>query len=70
MNNNRYRKDLSDRNEWIRKRVAELLKESNLYKTEVYIKVSEELNKTYPLLWVNWETVKQIYMGYGYYKEE
>lgn len=67
--NNRYHKDLSDRNKWICEKSDKLIKKyPRLDLKQIYIKVSIELNEKYPLLWVNWETVRHIHKRYGYYK--
>jgi hypothetical protein len=63
--------DLTERDNWIRKRYKELKqKKSDDYEEQIYIQISEELNKKYPLLWVDFETIRHICKGYGYYREE
>lgn len=72
----RYTIDLSERDEWIRKRVKELKQTKKYFMYEIYQMVSSELNKQFPELakenkaWVGTETVKQIYLRTGYYRDK
>jgi hypothetical protein len=61
--------DLTERNKWIEKRYKEL-KQTNteIYNNQIFQQISEELNKEFPLLWINWQTVRFICKKYGYYK--
>lgn len=69
MNKNRYSKNLTERDTWICKRFKEIRKtKSSLDLKQIYIIISKEMNKTYPLLWVNPGTIRQICRKYGTYK--
>jgi len=60
--------NLDNRDDWIRKRYKQLRKDNpESYDKELFVKISDELNTKYPLLWISWKTIRQICKNYGYY---
>ena len=69
MKQDRYHKDLSERNKWIYKRYKELLKlNPQIDLKQIYVQIARELNKKFPLLWINTGTIRHICKKYGSYK--
>lgn len=63
--------NLANRNKWIRKRYKELKQQKpEIYNTQIYLRIMDELDEKYPLLWIDLETIRHICRGYGYYKKE
>jgi hypothetical protein len=62
---------LTKRNKWIRERYKKLRNENpEVYNSEIYLKIMDEVDEKFPLLWIDFETIRHICRGYGYYKEK